>query len=487
MSDTRALLGKIAALRQRLEQARGDAEEAEAAAALAVPAEPAAPQPLEARVASTAHGQSLLDTAIRRLAAGWEETEAVRPVQLTARARRVLERGRQLIGRLRGLADDPYLSAATAGASGLEGDTLAAGLRETTAMTESALRLVQAFPEAASAQLRLSDGLDSILTVIADRVAALDDALARRRQEAERTGRLAELLGYLAGGGQASVAPFLDLAEAVLADARQGEPLRFPATLPATPAAAVAAHALAAAQVAARLVREDPDWHQHPLTPVVAALVCNVGMLSAPAEVFTQAEPLTDEQRRQVEAHARRGADVVTHGLPEAAALAGSVGAHHERLDGTGYPSGLRAEQLDPLARFLAVVDVYTALCSARPHRPPSDPRTALTDTLLLAEQGRLDRTYAERLLHLSFYPVGSVVELTDGALGVVVATHMGRRDLSTPSRPVLALLTDPDGQFLPAPRHLDLAASEGRSVVRTLPPDRRRQLLGRRYPELVL
>ncbi|MFL6111101.1 MAG: HD-GYP domain-containing protein, partial [Catenulispora sp.] len=434
MSDTRALLGKIAALRQRLEQARGDAEEAEAAAALAAPAEPAEPQPLEARVAVTGQGQSLLDTAIKRLAAGWEETEAVRPVVLTARARRVLERGRHLIGRLRGLADDPHLGAATAGAAGPDGDTLAAGLRETTAMTESALRLVQAFPEAASTQLRLCEGLDSILTVIADRVAALDAALGRRRSEAERAGRLAELLGYLAGGGQASVAPFLDLAEAVLADARQAGPLRFPANLPAAPAAAVAAHALAAAQVAARLVREDPDWHAQPLTPVVAALVCNVGMLEVPAEVFAQAGPLTDEQRRAVEAHARRGAEVVTHGLPEAAALAGSVAAHHERLDGTGYPAGLRAEQLDPLARLLAVVDVYTALCSGRPHRPPFDPRTALTDTLLLAEQGRLDRTYAERLLGLSFYPVGSVVELANGQVGVVVAASSARGDLNSPA-----------------------------------------------------
>ena len=56
--------------------------------------------------------------------------------------------------------------------------------------------------------------------------------------------------------------------------------------------------------------------------------------------------------------------------------------------------------------------------------------RTALTDTLLLADRGALDRHCAERLLHLSFYPVGSVVELADGAVGLVVATHGGRREL---------------------------------------------------------
>ena len=121
-----------------------------------------------------------------------------------------------------------------------------------------------------------------------------------------------------------------------------------------------------------------------------------------------------------------------------------------------------------------------------RPHRTALDTRTALADTLLLAEQGALDRYHAERLLQLSFYPVGSVVELADGALGVVVATPTGRRDLTSPARPVLALLTDPQGQCLPVPHHVDLAACENRSIVRTVPKAERYTLLGSRYPQLV-
>ena len=81
-------------------------------------------------------------------------------------------------------------------------------------------------------------------------------------------------------------------------------------------------------------------------------------------------------------------------------------------------------------------------MASARPHRPATDPRTALTDCLLLAEQGLLDRDFTEYLLALGFYPVGTVVELTDGRLGVVAAAHSDRRDLR-------------DG-FAAARRHLD-------------------------------
>jgi HD-GYP domain-containing protein (c-di-GMP phosphodiesterase class II) len=195
---------------------------------------------------------------------------------------------------------------------------------------------------------------------------------------------------------------------------------------------------------------------------------------------------LDDRQRRAVEAHTRVGAEILARLLPGGAWLAEAAAGHHERLDGTGYPAGLRDRQIAQLTRLVAVCDVYATLCTPRPHRPALDTRTALTDTLLLAEQGSLDRYQAERLLQLSFYPVGAVVELADGAVGLVVATHLGRRDLNTPARPVLALLTDGDGLPLPRPQHVDLAQCESRSIVRTLPETERRERLGGRYPELV-
>jgi HD-GYP domain-containing protein (c-di-GMP phosphodiesterase class II) len=194
---------------------------------------------------------------------------------------------------------------------------------------------------------------------------------------------------------------------------------------------------------------------------------------------------LTEAQRRAVESHTHHGAELARRLLPSGGWLADAVANHHERLDGTGYPAGLREMQVAPLVRLLSVCDVYAALCSDRPYRPALAPRTALTDTLLLAERGGLDRHQAERLLQLSFYPVGSAVELSDGSIGVVVATHPHRHDLTTPGRPVVVLLVDPQGQALPSARCVDLLRSESRAVVRLLTPAERRQALGKRYPEL--
>ena len=232
------------------------------------------------------------------------------------------------------------------------------------------------------------------------------------------------------------------------------------------------------------MLRQDPELRRRPLDPVLAALVHDVGMLRIPTEILTQPGPLNDEQRRAVESHARTGAELAARLGPSVGWLAQAAAGHHERLDGTGYPAGLRDTQITPLNRLLAVCDVYAALCAPRPHRPAHETRTALTDTLLLADQGALDRNHAERLLVLSFYPAGSVVELADGAVGVVVATPVARRDLDGPARPVLTLLTDSQGQPLPVPLYLDLTQVEGRSIVRSLSPAERREVLGKTYPE---
>src|SRR5918912_1129857 len=173
MSDTRALLNRISDLRQRLAQAQGLLQEAgTAAAVLHDPPRGAAAatdltERLEREVLAGRRVQELLDGSLRQLAGALTGEDGIRPTQLTARARRLLERGRELVGRLRQLADDPVLPADD------PDDPLARGVPVAAAMTESAVRLVQAFPEAPSAQLRLSEGLDGLLGAVADRIGAL--------------------------------------------------------------------------------------------------------------------------------------------------------------------------------------------------------------------------------------------------------------------------------------------------------------------------
>src|SRR5262249_42532714 len=112
------------------------------------------------------------------------------PRQLTTRARRVLERGRDLLARLRELDDafaDPtqVLPAGTGPRLPLDrSEPLSRLYRETVAMTDTALRTVPLFPDTTSAQLQLAEGLEAILNVVASRLRLLAAGVARHRQEA---------------------------------------------------------------------------------------------------------------------------------------------------------------------------------------------------------------------------------------------------------------------------------------------------------------
>jgi HD-GYP domain-containing protein (c-di-GMP phosphodiesterase class II) len=487
MSGTHVLLSRIAALRQQLEQAQDQSRDGEPTAT-SPPQQHDGPHSrlwqLEQQVTNGSRQTVLLNRTLHPLSSGGSpQEEVVLPRQLTASARRLLEHGRKLLHQLRSLADALDRTVDTVAR---KLDPLADYYHATTAMADTTLRMVQAFPDAPTAQLRLCQGLEKILEVIDQRVETINFAVEERRQQTAQVDQLADLLRALHGGRLMDLKPLVLLAELVLDEVEREMPLRFLTADPADATRSVACHSLSVANVVARVVQHDPEFRGKSLEPVLAALVHDVGMLSVPSSILTKVGPLDDDQRRAVEIHTQIGAEIMTRLLPGGSWLAEAVGGHHERLDGTGYPGGLRQMEISSLCRLLAVCDVYTALASARPHRPALDTRTALADTLLLAEQGTLDRYHAERLLQLSFYPVGSVVELADGAVGLVVATHLGRRELSTPARPVVALLTDSQGRLLPAARHVDLAQCESRSITRTVPAGERRELLGKRYPDLV-
>ncbi|WP_168219011.1 HD-GYP domain-containing protein [Limnoglobus roseus] len=457
MSDTRQLLARISSFRAKLE-----------GVPRLLPAEADRPQQLAQSL------QQLADTVPQTVA----EAE---PPRLTARAFRLLTEARELIDHQKKLTGDALL------VNPAETDPLAKFHRGTVGLTDSALKLAQLFPAAAEAQLRMCDGFEHLLQVIRHRLSVLEHSLAVRRADAARVDQLSKWLTAMHLGNAVRAEGFLNLAEVILDEARQGGHMRFLSVDPLTDGVAkfVAAHAINVAQVLARLVPHDFEWAMKPTMPVAAALMMDVGMLDLSADLLTKAAPLTDGEKRMIESHARRSADILRAVLPEAGTMADLVVAHHERIDGTGYPNGFRADTIPSLARLLAVADVYAALRVDRPHRVALEPRAAMTEVMLMAEEGKLDRDFTEYMLHLSFHPIGTVIELTDGRIGIVVSTHNSRTNLRASMRPVVALLTNTMGDVLPRPEFLDLAATEVGSIVRALPAAERREKLGEWYPDL--
>ena len=95
-----------------------------------------------------------------------------------------------------------------------------------------------------------------------------------------------------------------------------------------------------------------------------------MGKLSLPDAILQKPGPLDDSEFAQIKLHPRRGRELLNElgGFDET--VKRLVLDHHERLDGSGYPRGLRSRELDLETRILALCDVYDALVSSRVYRP---------------------------------------------------------------------------------------------------------------------
>ena len=135
-------------------------------------------------------------------------------------------------------------------------------------------------------------------------------------------------------------------------------------------------------------------------TARMAGFLHDTGMRSLPPKMLAKAEPLTSDEWGQVRSHPAGGADFLkTHGGRDEALLRVSF-EHHERLDGTGYPAGLKNEQIHPLAQLCAVVDSFEAMTSARSYKPRVQTIAEAT-AALQADAGKYDHVIVEAWMSL--------------------------------------------------------------------------------------
>ncbi|MFW6138628.1 MAG: HD-GYP domain-containing protein [Spirochaetota bacterium] len=123
------------------------------------------------------------------------------------------------------------------------------------------------------------------------------------------------------------------------------------------------------------------------------------GKICVPLRVLRKTTPLTHTERLLLEHHASAGFVLLSYYQGDMNTLAARVARdHHERRDGSGYPTGKKQKEL--LVEIVAVSDVYDALISPRPYRPTCyDNRTALEEITDMAEQGKLNLEVVKALV----------------------------------------------------------------------------------------
>ncbi len=203
----------------------------------------------------------------------------------------------------------------------------------------------------------------------------------------------------------------------------------------------------------------------------IGGLLHDVGKVKVPREVLQHDGLLNEEQWRLIQKHPVDGAGLVavTTGDPLHPALS-IVLEHHAAFDGSGYPSlsGGRAPSLP--ARIVSVADCFDAITSKRTYRKPEERRQALA--ILQTGAGRAfdPRVVRTFVRMVGLFPVGSLVQLSTGEVGVVVRNH--ERALG---RPTIRLVLDTQGNAA-EPTEIDLSETmdDGAfrwSVVRTIDP----------------
>jgi PAS domain S-box-containing protein/putative nucleotidyltransferase with HDIG domain len=141
-----------------------------------------------------------------------------------------------------------------------------------------------------------------------------------------------------------------------------------------------------------------------------AALLHDLGKIIVPAEILSKPGKLNDTEFLLIHEHAAAGAEILAD-IDFGGDVAAMVRQHHERLDGSGYPTGLKGEEILPEARVLAVADAVEAMVSHRPYRPALPLEVALAEI----EQGSGRLYDAEvcaaclRLMHEQRFAFGEV------------------------------------------------------------------------------
>jgi putative nucleotidyltransferase with HDIG domain len=164
-----------------------------------------------------------------------------------------------------------------------------------------------------------------------------------------------------------------------------------------------------------------------------AALLHDVGEIKIPQEILNKHyRQLTADEKKIMEQHTTYGAEILRQqlGIPESAAQVAH--SHHERMNGRGYPRGLKGDEIDFFSKIVAIVDVYESVTNNPNVKIKISCSDALKSIYSMCDT-YFDRELVEDFIKcLGIYPIGSVVELNTKEIAIVVSVKPGKHLLPT-------------------------------------------------------
>jgi HD-GYP domain-containing protein (c-di-GMP phosphodiesterase class II) len=185
----------------------------------------------------------------------------------------------------------------------------------------------------------------------------------------------------------------------------------------------------------------------------------DIGKTTLPIDLLNSPDKPDDTEWALLKDHVKRGVDLlIENGLTDTRVIS-AIETHHERHDGSGYPAGLSGNKIPAFGRIAGIVDSYDAMISERPYAKARSSYQAIQEI-----QTNAGVLYQSELVDyfikaIGVFPVGSIVELNTGEVGVVVSQTMDSR-----LKPKVMLILEPDKQPRPHLVIIDLSNQQAAS-----------------------
>ena len=152
-----------------------------------------------------------------------------------------------------------------------------------------------------------------------------------------------------------------------------------------------------------------------------SAIMHDIGKMFVPIEIINKPSKLNDSEFTIVKEHPKNGYNYLVAGEIGDEYIWQGVLHHHEKIDGTGYPDGLKGDDLSFISNVIAVADVYDAVTSYRSYRSPMSPANAVE--LIMSDVGAaFEYDVVKAFVNkLELYPINTCVELSNNRYGIVV------------------------------------------------------------------
>ncbi|MFD2167933.1 HD-GYP domain-containing protein [Thalassotalea euphylliae] len=193
----------------------------------------------------------------------------------------------------------------------------------------------------------------------------------------------------------------------------------------------------------------------------LGAFMHDIGKVFIPDDILNKPGPLTDKQQSIVRTHVALGAKILEDTPHISHITMKVILEHHERIDGSGYPRGLKGNDISKYGRMMAIIDSYDAMTSDRCYQDAIDPVAAFK-TLVQESATAYDEELVEKFIQcLGAYPVGTLVQLNSGKIGLV-----SERNKTKPTHPIVKVFYNARlNQAIPI-EDIDLSKSKYRDQV---------------------